>query len=70
MQVADECPELVLVEESDELVDLLAVLDGDDGGDGLDAEVEGEVAQLVDVHDGQVDLALSRGDCCVQSEVE
>jgi hypothetical protein len=43
---------------ADELVDLLAVLEDDEGGHGADAELLGELGQGVDVELGEVDLVL------------
>jgi len=42
-ELLDEGVELVFLDESDEPVDDLTVLDGDDGGHGLDVVVQGQV---------------------------
>ncbi len=54
VQFLNEGAQTVFVEEADELINLLAILKGDDGRDSLDATVHGEVGQHVDVHDSLV----------------
>ena len=43
---------------TDDLVDLVAVLEEGEGGHGADAELLGKLGKLVDVELGQVDLVL------------
>ena len=57
-QLLDEGLDLALGQRAHEAVDRLALLEGDDGGDRLDAELAGDLRMLVDVHLDQLDLAL------------
>ena len=50
--------DLALRQRAHETVERLAVLEGDDGGDRLDAELAGDLRVVVDVHLDQPHLAL------------
>jgi len=65
-ELLDEGVELVFLDESDEPVDDLTVLDGDDGGHGLDVVVQGQVRQVVDVDHCQMDLSVCALDGCLK----
>ena len=67
-ELLDEGVELVFLDESDEPVDDLTVLDGDDGGHGLDVVVQGQVWQVVDVDHCQMDLSVCALDGCLKPE--
>ena len=61
MQLFDESFEFIFVEEANEFIDGFAAFDGDDGGHGLDLMVQGQVGELVNVDDGQMDFTLGGG---------
>ena len=58
----DEGDDLALRNRADEAVDRLALLEGDDRRDRLDAELLGDLRMIVDVHLDEADLALGRRD--------
>ncbi len=69
-QLLDEFPDLALRNGAHEAVHRLAVLEGDDRRDGLDAELPGHRRMLVDVHLHQPDLAARLRDDLLQSRLQ
>ena len=62
----DEGLDLAFGQGAHEAVDRLAVLEGDDGRDRLDAELAGDLRMVVDVHLDQPHLAAWRPDGLLQ----
>ena len=69
-ELLDELADLAFRHGAHEAVDRLAVLEGDDRRNRLDAELAGDRRMLVDVHLDQLDPAAGRGDDLFQRRLQ
>ena len=65
-QFLDKSVESIFVDKSDEFVNLFSTIEGNNGRNCFDSSFHGNVRELVNVDDGQVNFTLRRGNGSIQ----